>query len=94
MNHILFAQCLIRLGRFRIGVAESLTLFCLGGGSTVEQVAKATATHPRQAKGRIGALMKKRLAKPYYTPDGLATYKPTESGLKIIRETLKPKADK
>jgi DNA-binding MarR family transcriptional regulator len=91
MNHIQFATCLIRMSRYKIGISEAATLFCLGGGSTTAQVAKACGVHPATAKGRVGALMAKRLATSYRTPSDVATYRPTERGLALIKETLAEK---
>ena len=94
MKHVQFATCLIRMSRFKIGASEAATLFCLGGGSTVAQVANACGVHITTAKGRIGALMAKKLAKSHYTPEGVATYRPTERGFALIRETLAEKESK
>jgi len=88
MNHIEFASALIRLDRNKIGLSEACTLFVLGGGSTSEQIGKALGTDRHLTKSRVRVIRNKGLVDAVFSPDGTCNYKPTDKGLKIIRQTL------
>lgn len=88
ITHLDLAVRLIRLNRHKVGITEACTLFALGGGSTLEQLGKAIGANKRLAQSRLFVIIRKGLVEqvPRIVP---SHYRPTEKGLRIIRETLK-----
>ena len=88
ITHLDLAVRLIRLNRHKVGLTEACTLFALGGGSTLEQLGKALGANKRLAQSRLFVIIRKGLVAevPSTVP---SQYRPTEKGLRIIRETLK-----
>ena len=90
MNQIEFTTALIRLNRHKVGITEAATLFSLADGATVAQLCRVFRQSPPDiVKGRIQQLRAKKLIESIYDKQGLATYRPTARGRKIIAETLK-----
>jgi predicted transcriptional regulator len=91
MTHVEFTSALIRLSRFKVGVIEACTLFCLSEETTAAQVAKATKADNNIAKARIGILKGKKLVESVNHKDRSTTYRLTERGRSIVNSTLKLK---
>lgn len=87
-RHHKLTKQLNRLANSNIGIREAALLFAMIDGVTIECLNTLIGTDKNTLKGRINALRTKKLIQSEYNPQGLAVYRPSPIGKKIITNTL------
>lgn len=83
-----FADGLIRLSSYKIGLAEAACFFAIGNGATLDWLATKIELPRTSTRIRVGILCTKKLVERKWNEDGTLCYRPTKLGTMVMNDTL------
>lgn len=78
-------RALLALVNARLGMREAVTLAAMQDGATAREIAAMLYDDPKNVRGRIGSLRRKRLTETKWREDGTVVFHPSKKGMEILR---------